>query len=190
MQPTLNTARLILRPLEATDAEAIQRLAGEFEVAKNTASIPHPYPDGAAEAWIAAQTEGFRTGNCACFAIVERATGELVGTIGFNLVRAHQRAELGYFIGVPYWNRGYATEAAAEMLRYGFQTLELHRITAGFFARNPASGRVMEKIGMQQEGRLCEHFVKWGQPLDVIRYGVLRRDWEAFFRSPPPASAL
>ena len=60
------------------------------------------------------------------------------------------------------------------MLRFAFEELQLHRVFAGYFARNPGSGRVLEKIGMQREGCFVEHFVKWGQALDVLRYGIVR----------------
>jgi len=74
----------------------------------------------------------------------------------------HRRAELGYWIGVPYWGKGYATEAARSVVNYGFSTLELHRIFASHVPANPASGRVLTKIGMRHEGRLLGHILKWG----------------------------
>ena len=90
----------------------------------------------------------------------------------------HDSAELGYWIGVPYWGNGYATEAAREMLDYGFETLKLNRIFASHFKPNAASGRILRKLGMLHEGCQREHIRKWDQFIDSELYGMLRRDWE------------
>ncbi len=91
----------------------------------------------------------------------------------------HQHAELGYWIGVSYWGNGYATEAAREMVRYGFQDLKLHRIFASHFKHNPASGRILVKLGMRYEGCQHEHYRKWDQFVDSELYGILRREWQS-----------
>lgn len=176
-QPELRTERLLLRPFRADDAADVERLAGEREIAVNTATIPHPYPEGAAAEWIAIQARRQREGEEVAFAVVERESGRLVGAMGLRLIHPHRRAELGYWIGKPYWGRGYATEAARAVLRYGFETLGLNRIHATHFTRNPASGRVMQKIGMTHEGRLRQHHIKWGVAEDVDFYGVLRGEY-------------
>ena len=80
---------------------------------------------------------------------------------------------------MPYWNRGYATEAARAMLTFGFEVLELNRIFAEYYARNPASGRVMQKIGMTHEGMLRQHMFKDDRFEDSVVYGILRSEWEA-----------
>lgn len=177
MQPTLSGARLVLRPFTAADAPAVQALAGAPEVASTTLTIPHPYEDGVAEAWIESHAPGYAAGTQATFAIVERAAQELVGATGLAIKPAHARAELGYWIGVPFWNRGYATEAAAMILRFGFEELGLHRIHAQHFVRNPSSGRVMQKLGMSYEGRLRQHLRRWGVFEDVEQYGILADEW-------------
>jgi ribosomal-protein-alanine N-acetyltransferase len=82
-------------------------------------------------------------------AIVLRETTELCGAISLGINQRHQHAELGYWLGVPHWNRGYATEATTALLSYGFTTWQFHRIYARHFTRNPASGRVMQKLGMK-----------------------------------------
>jgi [ribosomal protein S5]-alanine N-acetyltransferase len=84
---------------------------------------------------------------------------------------------MGYWIGVPYWGRGYCTEAAGALLAHAFGPLGLHRVHATHLTRNPASGRVMQKLGMRHEGRMREHFLKWGVFEDVERYGILDREW-------------
>ena len=171
----LTTERLILRPPDLADAPAIQRLAGAREVALNTLMIPHPYPDGAAEAWINKQ----RTEDEINFVITLRESGELAGAMGLLVSREHARAEIGYWIGVPYWNRGYATEAGRAVVRFAFEELGLNRVDAEVFSRNPASSRVLQKLGMRHEGTHRAHIVKWGQSIDVESYAVLRAEWNS-----------
>jgi len=177
MQPTLSGAGLILRPFSIQDAPAVQALAGAREVASTTLTIPHPYDDGVAEAWIETHAPGYASGTLASFAIVELASRQLVGAIALSIKSAHERAELGYWIGVPFWNRGYATEAATMVLRFGFGELGLNRIHARHFVRNPSSGRVLQKLGMRYEGRLRRHFRRWGAFEDVEQYGILADVW-------------
>lgn len=174
--PTLRTHRLILRPFRPEDGPEVQRLAGHEDIASTTANIPHPYGDGVAETWIATHAERFAHDESAIFAITLASTGVLMGSIGLEIRRDHRRAELGYWIGVPYWNQGYVTEAAWEVLRFAFEDLLLERVFAIHFTRNPASGRVMEKIGMKREGRLRHHMLKDGQPEDVWMWGILSTD--------------
>jgi RimJ/RimL family protein N-acetyltransferase len=164
----MKTERLTIRPLTLDDAPAVQTLAGAYEVALNTLLVPHPYPDGAAEQWIS-MDDPHR------FAIDD---GQLVGAIGL-MMKGDGIAEIGYWIGVPFWGRGYASEAAREVIRYGFEECGLHRIYAGIFRRNPASGRVLEKAGLTYEGTLRKHQKKWDEYLDVLFYGILREEWLA-----------
>ena len=174
--PTLHSQRLILRPFRLEDAPAVQRMAGHPDMASTTANIPHPYGDGVAEAWIAAHADRFARDESAIFAITLASTGELLGSVGLEIRREHGRAELGYWIGKPYWSQGYVTEAAREVVRFAFEDLGLRRVFAEHFARNPASGRVMEKIGMVREGELRRHMVKDGLPEDVVIWGILAGD--------------
>jgi ribosomal-protein-alanine N-acetyltransferase len=174
LQPTLRTSRLTLRPFVPSDAPAVQRLAGAREVALNTLTIPHPYPEGAAEGWIASQRDEYENGMLHNFAIV--AAGEVVGSIGL-MMKGQRIAEIGYWIGVPYWGRGYASEAGEELIRHGFEDLGFERIFAGYYARNAASGRVLQKLGMVYEGTLRRHVCKWGEYLDVVYYGLVRDEW-------------
>lgn len=177
-QPTLTTARLTLRPFAAADARDVQRLAGAREVADTTLNIPHPYLDGMAEAWIGMHAAAWERGELATFAVTEASLG-LVGAVSLRIVRKHRRAELGYWIAVPYWGRGYATEAAAATIAFGFEQLDLNRIHASHLTRNPASGRVMVKAGMRLEGCHRAHFIKWDRFEDLAVYGMLRDEWRA-----------
>lgn len=176
--PTIKTERLILRPFTLADAPEVQRLVGERDIASTTMHIPHPYEDGMAEEWIAAYQERFDRGEQVRFAITHREQDYLIGAIDlFAIDSQHDKAELGYWIGKPYWNQGYCTEAASALLKYGFETLELNRIYATHFSRNPASGRVMQKVGMKHEGCLRQYAKKWGIYEDFETYGILRSEY-------------
>ncbi len=175
----LQTERLTLRPYSSADIPALVPLIGAREVAATTLRIPHPYTEDIAREFIALAKKDRARGACVRCAITLRQTGELYGGIGLQIEPDHRRAELGYWIGVPYWGNGYATEAAAAMVNYGFQTLELQRIFASYVPRNVASGRVLQKIGMRQEGYLRAHILKWGEFLDLEMYGILAADWKS-----------
>ena len=177
-QPTIETPRLILRPFGLSDAPAVRRLAGERDIADTTLNVPHPYEDKMAESWIETHEPGYETDSLATFAIILHDTTDLVGAIGLTIDRPFNKAELGYWIGKPFWNQGYATEAAKAVIGFGFGELRLNRIGARHLTRNPSSGRVMEKIGMQQEGTARQATVKWGKYEDMMLYGILREDWK------------
>lgn len=183
VQPTLCTPRLILRPFTLADAPDVQRLAGEWDIAARTLVIPHPYPDGLAEEWIRTHPKDFAAGSSANFAVT-LIDNTLCGAIGLGLVPENQLAELGYWIGKPFWGKGYCTEAAAALLQFGFKDLGLNRIQATHYSDNPASGRVMQKIGMVHEGRRRQHTYRWGAFKDIELYGILQQDWERGGQSP------
>jgi ribosomal-protein-alanine N-acetyltransferase len=176
--PTLTTDRLTLRPFELTDAPLIQQFVGAREVAATTLNIPHPYEDDMAEAWMQGHLKDWLDQKNLVLAISNETDG-LVGAISLKLEMIHRRAELGYWIGVPFWNLGYATEAAAAIMQFGFVELSLNRIEAQYFENNVASGRVMQKLGMTHEGVLRKHVIKDGVALDSIRYGILRSEYES-----------
>jgi len=175
-QSTLHTPRLTLRPFTLDDAVDVAMLAGDYEVASNALLIPHPYPNGLAVEWIGTHRPGFNKGELAVFAVVHTTGEYLIGAVGLGIEREHDRAELGYWIGKPYWNNGYATEAVRAIIPYGFRTFRLNRIRGSHFTRNPASGRVMQKAGMLYEGLLRQHVKKWGRYEDLVVYGVLLED--------------
>lgn len=178
-RPTIETSRLRLRPFAITDAARVQQLAGHADVAATTAYVPHPYPDGAAEEWISEHAENFQRGIAVQFAIVIKATDELIGCIDLvDICKQHHKAELGYWIGVPYWKRGYCSEAATALVAFGFEQLQLNKITARHMTINPASGRVMRNAQLKHEGTLRQEFNKGGRFFDIEVYGVLREDFQ------------
>jgi ribosomal-protein-alanine N-acetyltransferase len=175
---TLSTERLSLRAFNEGDIPAIVRLADDPEISKNTLKIPHPYTEADARAWLAIQEQELRTGTGASFAITGNDDDPLMGACGLEIAPEHRRGELGYWLGRGFWGKGYATEAVAAVIGWGFETLDLNRISAAHFSDNPASGRVLEKIGMRLEGLLRRHVFRGGEFRDMVMYGILREEWE------------
>jgi len=184
-QPTLTTERLVLRPFTLADVPAVVALAGDRAVAENTLSIPHPYTEAEAKEWISQRPAAWAEQKAINYAIT-LPDGALCGSVGLALYPAYNMAELGYWIGRPYWGQGYATEAGAAVVDFGFIALGLNRINAVRFGDNPASGRVMEKLGLVQEGYRRRQTPKWGVYRDVALYGLLREDWENTRKSDRP----
>jgi [ribosomal protein S5]-alanine N-acetyltransferase len=175
-RPLLRTPRLLLRPFDLADAERVMHLCSERDIAATTLFIPHPYTLEDARAWLDGHQQTFDSGHGAQFAICRGE--DLVGAIGLVIEPSHDRAELGYWIGKPYWGQGSATEAAAAVLRYGFEELKLNRVHAYHYLRNSASGRVLQKIGLKYEGLARQHIKKWGQYEDCPLYGLIRADYD------------
>lgn len=139
-----------------------------------TALIPHPYPEGAALGWIATHEAAAASGKEYTYAVTEPG-GLLVGAVGLR-PDPGERESIGYWIGWPYWGRGYATAAAQAIIALGFGLIDLAAITASHLARNAASGRVMEKCGMtllRTERR--EHR---GAAEDFCVRAITREAWE------------
>ena len=177
-RPTLETERLVLRPFALLDSAEVQRLAGDRAIADTTTNIPHPYEDGMAEKWITTHQEAFNQGTGVTLAITLKPQGKLVGAISLmDMTKGHQ-AELGYWIGKLYWGRGFCTEAGRAVLQFGFEVLGFNRIHSCHISRNPASGRVMQKLGMTHEGCRKQHVRKWDRFEDLELYGILKDDWQ------------
>ena len=174
----LENESLFMRPLDEGDASAIQELAAAPEIAANT-FVPHPYPPEAASEFIQLGRERWRAGDAYVFAIIEKSSGRFAGCMGLHPVPEHSRAEVGYWIGLPFWGRGLATAALRLLLQFGFETLELNRIEAGHFSYNPASGRVMEKAGMRLEGRRRQYVRHHKQYKDILWRAILRSEYDA-----------
>ena len=171
--PIITTERLVLRPFRREDAPRVQELAGAREIYETTENVPHPYEDGMAEEWIDSLEAKFESREQIAFAITVADGGALAGSVSLRVAMPHRRASLGYWLGVPYWGRGYATEAAVAVIRYGFDDLGLHKVTAQHMIGNPASGRVMEKAGMQREGELADNLLKDGVFHTLAVYGIV-----------------
>ena len=181
----LETARLIIRPLRLEDAPDVQRYASDWDVARFTSSIPHPYPSGAAEAWIRGQVDDFDN----TFAIERRAGAAFVGAIGFEHDREKREMVFGYWIGKPHWRNGYATEAVQALVDHAFTTLGVDRVVASVMPENRASVRVQEKVGLIYCGVAQEPAPARGGPIGVERRMLDRERWLAL-KAPPPVPVV
>jgi len=175
----LKTERLIIRPLSEQDSEVIYKNVKEYEIAKWTINIPHPYPKDGAIKFIKQTKEFMKKGMAYELAIQIESTKEMVGVMSLLKVdRRHKNAELGYWVAKKHWNKGIATEAASRVMEFGFQMLNLERIFAKCFHNNEASRRVMEKIGMKYEGKFRHEVFKEDRYIDLIYFAIIKEDWE------------
>ena len=173
----LQSETLRLRPFEMDDIPAVYALAREKAIA-DTTLVPHPYAPDDAEAFIKRTRDWWRDEEAYVFAITDRATGGLRGAMGIHPVPQHKRAEVGYWIGKPYWGRGIATAALKLLIQFGFETLELNRIEAGHFDHNQASGAVMQKAGMLPEGIRRGFVLHRDGFKDLHWFAILRADYD------------
>ncbi len=173
----IETERLLLRRFVLEDAPDVQRLAGDWHVAKMTIAIPHPYQDGMAEQWIKHHQEPFDKKDLITLATTLKTTGTFIGWVSLGTSKEHHLGELGYWIGKPYWNNGYCTEANRALIDYGFEVLGLNRIQARHLVHNPASGRVMQKLGMSYEGTLRQVVFQRDAYEDLAMYAILRDEY-------------
>ena len=175
--PQLITNRLLLRKFLIIDSVIVAKLAGVFEIADTTIRIPYLYKEEEAKKWIKRHDDWFVNEQSINWAITLKENKNLIGAISLmNIDKNNNHAELGYWVGKPYWGRGYATESAEALINYGFEVIKFNRFHAHHLSRNSASGKVLLKIGMKREGTLREHIVKWDQFEDIELYGILKSD--------------
>lgn len=172
-----------LEPISLAHAGDVQALASDPQIAA-TSNVPHPYPPDGAVAWIRYTLAQRELGLEANFAILRPATARererLVGVCGvLNITAAPRRGELGYWIGVPYWNRGYASSAARELVRTMFEEYEIDELYSSCLVRNPASFRVLAKTGFRHVGYGSHPDTKWGPHERFARFELTRGEWEA-----------
>jgi RimJ/RimL family protein N-acetyltransferase len=160
------------------DVAQVSALVGERDIASTTLAIPHPYDAEMAEEWIGRHRSLYESAEVVNYAIVIQHSDILIGAIGLRISQEHRKAELGYWIGKPFWGNGYATEASRKLIQFGFDELDLNRIYASHFVRNPASGSVLRNSGMEFEGRRRQDVLKWGQFEDSDIYAILKNDYQ------------
>jgi len=172
--PTLETPRLLLRKVVMGDVADLYVYGRDPEVARHV--LWEPYRSEAdARAYVRFLHRQYRSEQPSSWGIVYKPHNKMVGTIGFMWWNQdHNSAEIGYSLARSYWNQGIMSEALREMLRYGFEAMGLHRIEAQHESDNPASGRVMEKVGMRREGTLYGRLYNKGRYVDVELYAMLR----------------
>jgi RimJ/RimL family protein N-acetyltransferase len=180
-QPSLKTERLLLRPLLVKDAISLRELANSPKIADTCVWLPHPCSEGLAQSWIRGAAERYAVGAGVEFGIQLEGGEELLGVIGFDDRSVNNAsAELGFLLDPRWWRKGYATEAADVVVWYGFKYLKLNRIYAHYRVSNPASGRVLAKLRMKQEG-LMRQCVRKGRGFeDMVLMALLREEWEQF----------
>ena len=174
--PVLETERLRLRRARLRDAADIYAYASDPEVSKYVLWDTHRHLSDT-RAYIRYLKSQYRDGLPSSFVIERKADERVIGTIGFMSYDADNLlVEVGYSLAREAWNRGYMSEALAEVIRYAFETLRIHRVEAFHDAENPASGRVMEKCGMHREGVLRGRVWNKGSYRDVVLYARTRED--------------
>jgi ribosomal-protein-alanine N-acetyltransferase len=177
-QSTIETNKLILRPLTQADAPSIQCFASAHEIADTMISIPHPYPDGEAEKYVSRQRMEFDAGHSVTFVIERKSERVFCGVIEIrDIEQEHSQAELSFWLAVELWGQGIMSEVLKPMLRFGFKELNLNRLYAYHMVRNPGSGNVLQNNGFVQEGVLRQRVRKWGVFEDVKLWAILRKDW-------------
>jgi len=176
--PMLVTARLVLRSLRLDDAAAIAAGAGDRRVARFLLAVPSPYPVSLARRWLEGRLDWWHQGRGVTFAIARRTDPHaLLGTVSLRGFARDHRAELGYWLATSAWGHGFATEACAAALEFGFSKLALSRIYAQVLDDNRASHHVLAKLGMVTEGIKRKHIKRGNRMCDVVLYGLLRDEW-------------
>jgi len=170
--PAIETERLILSQLKEEDLPFVTEYLQDKIFSDVTSNIPYPYTGEHAKFWMKMSRESFENNIGYTFA-VRNKEGQILGAIGLH-DRDDDKAELGYWMGKPFWNKGYITEAATALIDFGFNELQINKIYATYFLDNPASGRIMEKIGMEKEALLKQHLKKDGKYIDVMMYSILK----------------
>ena len=181
--PRLETPRLILRRLDMRDAPDLFDYSRDPQVAKHVLWDAQTSVSEA-RAYVRYMLRRYRAGEPASWGIEEKETGRVVGTIGYMWYQRDNNAcEVGYSLARRRWNRGYMTEALAEVLRFSFEELGVHRVEAQHEVENAASGAVMRKCGMRKEGTLRGRLYNKGRYVDVDLYAMLREDYARWART-------
>jgi RimJ/RimL family protein N-acetyltransferase len=170
--PVLETKRLSLRAPRLEDAKTVAMLANDRRIAENVARIPHPYKLSDAETFIGRINE---TGEVVF--LIRLRDDTVIGACG--IVLKEQTPELGYWLGVPYWGKGYATEALHAVIDYAFTDLRPESLQAGARVTNPASRRVLEKCGFQWTGVGLYRIRAINSSAPIDRFRLERGIWTA-----------
>lgn len=175
--PVIETPRLILRQMERSDTADMYEYSRLSETTRYLLWNPHPSPEYT-RTYLTMIGRFYRKGEFYDWAVVEKASGRMIGTCGFaRLEQNHRVGEIGYVLNPAYHGRGYATEAASAVIRYGFETLGLNRIEGRYMVENIASRRVMEHCGLVFEGVLRQSMMVKGRFRDIGLCSLLRKDY-------------
>ncbi|MCD6012165.1 MAG: family N-acetyltransferase [Flavipsychrobacter sp.] len=167
--PLLYTPRLQLRKIEVDDIPSLVKYAGNKKISDYVLNIPYPYNEPDAVFRISYVVQGFKNKARYVFAIILKETGEFIGEIGLHMDSNNGTAQLGYWVGERFWNKGIATEAVKKVLEFGFTKLELNRIFATCHVDNPASGKVLLNNGLKNKNTNG----------NVTQYVITKQEYEA-----------
>lgn len=175
----LHTPRLRLRPMVQRDAPALLAMFSDPQVMQFWSSTPWTSL-ARARSYLREEKKALASGTYLRLGIERREDAVLLGMCTlFDFMRQCRRAEIGYALARAHWGRGYMHEALGELLRYGFEELDLHRVEADIDPRNEASARSLERHGFRAEGLLRERWIVEGVVSDSRFYGLLRSEWSA-----------
>ena len=184
--PQLESERLLLRPLCVSDTEDMYAYAHREDVTEYLLWLPHPSPAYTRD-YLSYLEQRYRLGDFYDWAVVEKASGHMIGTCGFTTIDAPNNVgEVGYVLNPDYHGLGYGTEAAERVLRFGFEELGLHRIEAKFMKGNDSSLHVMEKLGMHLEGYRLDGMLVKGKYRTIGICAMLESDFKQKMRNDLP----
>ncbi|MEN6520333.1 MAG: GNAT family N-acetyltransferase [Armatimonadota bacterium] len=176
----IETERLILRTLRELDAPELFPLINDADVARYMLRVPHPYPENALPEWLKKAEESMERKEQFEFAIILKETGKPIGVCSLDEISwEYEKAELGYWLGKPYWRRGIMTEAAKAVVSFGFDTLKLERIYACCFEQNQTSAKVIQKAGLRYEGCSRHDIKRNGVFINILCFGMIRADYSS-----------
>lgn len=173
IKKTIITDRLVLRLFQESDAPAVTRMCNNYNLYKSTLNLPYPYSIEDALGWIALHQENYKSDRFYEFAVTDKESGELYGAVALSNNQKFSNGEIAYWIGEEFWGKGFATEAAQAVVDFAFRVKAYHKVYARYFISNPASGKVMQKLGMKEEGILMEQVKKEGRFEDLVCYGII-----------------
>ena len=173
----LETGRLILRYPEEGDVAPMTALANRREIAMRLALMPHPFHECHAAAFI--ESLSMMPLPHGVFAITLKSGGQLIGMCGYGPRHDNGELDMGYWLGVDYWGKGYATEAAAAVVDHAFAISKIAALPSGYHKDNPASGRVLAKLGLRIVGEEMQESVGSGGAVDTWLLLLTRADWLA-----------
>jgi RimJ/RimL family protein N-acetyltransferase len=164
-----------LSEFHSSDRDALLAYLNDRDIYDRTLRIPFPYTPNDADEWLTLVARTTRQQGCPMHWAIRSVDGALMGGCGFDgfQVGKSHRAEIGYWLAKPFWGRGIMTAVVRRLCQHAFEQLGLVKVTAHVFLHNPASARVLEKCGFQQEGILRKHFLKDGKFIDARLFALL-----------------
>lgn len=174
-----NIAPLVLKPFTLSMAESFVEQANDPKVQATDINFLLPFTLEHAQEAIRRYINDWNQKNCYYFAIYHTDHNQFIGSVSLRLQPEHTIADMGYWIGSNFWGKGYTTLAARAIVKLAFLEFNVDKLYAQHMSHNPASGRVMQKIGMTQEGILRQHWLKEEKRYDLMMYGLLRSEFLA-----------